>query len=58
MSESLENAMAIMTKQRCRHLPVIEDNKIIGVISMGDLVKQQIKDLNATIRYLNDYISG
>lgn len=56
--ESLEDAMAIMTKQHCRHLPVIEEGKIIALVSIGDLVKKKISAMDATIKYLSDYISA
>lgn len=56
--ESLEDAMAIMTKQHCRHLPVIEEGRIIGLVSIGDLVKKKISAMDATIKYLSDYISA
>jgi CBS domain-containing protein len=57
-SDSVDNAMSIMTKQRCRHLPIIEESKIIGVVSIGDLVKKKISAMDATIKYLSDYISS
>lgn len=57
-SDSVDNAMSIMTKQHCRHLPIIEETKIIGVVSIGDLVKKKISDMDATIKYLSDYISS
>jgi len=57
-SDSVDNAMSIMTKQHCRHLPIIEESKIIGVVSIGDLVKKKISTLDTTIKYLSDYISS
>lgn len=57
-TDSVENALAMMTQQRFRHLPVIDEGKIIGVISMGDLVKKKISAMEATIKHLNDYISS
>lgn len=57
-SESVDNALSVMTKQHCRHLPIIEESKIIGVVSIGDLVKKKISDMDATIKYLSDYISS
>lgn len=56
--DTVDNALAVMTRQHCRHLPVIEEGKIIGVVSIGDLVKRKISDMEATIKYLNDYISS
>lgn len=57
-SDSVDSALSIMTKQHCRHLPIIEESKIIGVVSIGDLVKAKISDLDSTIKYLNDYIGS
>lgn len=55
-SDSVDNALSIMTKQHCRHLPIIEKSKIIGVVSIGDLVKKKISSMDATIKHLSDYI--
>ena len=57
-SNTLEQAMAIMTRKRCRHLPVVENEKISGLISIGDLVKQAAQDHQAEIHYLTEYIMG
>jgi CBS domain-containing protein len=51
-------AMAIMTERRCRHLPVVEKGKIVGVISIGDLVRHASKEQEFEIRMLTDYVSG
>ncbi|MDW7679510.1 MAG: CBS domain-containing protein [bacterium] len=48
----------IMTNNRIRHLPIVEQGKICGIISIGDLVKAQLKDMNVQNKYLNDYITG
>ncbi|MCK4835231.1 MAG: CBS domain-containing protein [Candidatus Aminicenantes bacterium] len=58
LSDSIDEALLVMTKQRCRHLPVIDQEKITGVVSIGDLVKAKISDLDSTIKYLNDYIGS
>ena len=50
--------MAIMTEQRIRHLPVLEHNKIVGILSIGDIVNQIIKEQYATIKDLEKYITG
>jgi CBS domain-containing protein len=55
---TIKEAMALMTEKRVRHLPVFEDEKIIGVISIGDLVKEIIADQAFTINELEKYISG
>ena len=56
--EKVDNCMAIMTEQRIRHLPVVCDDKLIGLVSIGDLIKQFSHDQRATIKYLEDYITG
>lgn len=55
---SVEEAMALMTKKKIRHLPVIEENEIVGVISIGDLVESIIVEQEIMISQLESYISG
>ena len=55
---SVEECMAVMTDRRIRHLPVVEDDDVIGIISIGDLVKFQSKEQSFQIQYLTEYISG
>ncbi len=55
---SIEEAMAIMTDRRIRHLPVVENDDVVGIISIGDLVKFQSKEQSFQIQYLTEYISG
>ena len=50
--------MNLMTNQRVRHLPVVEDGKVVGIISIGDLVKAVIADQKQEIEHLEHYISG
>jgi CBS domain-containing protein len=47
-----------MTEKRLRHLPVLDDGKLIGLISIGDLVKDIISEQNFVIEQLQSYISG
>jgi CBS domain-containing protein len=53
---SIEDCMRVMTERRVRHLPVVENGRVIGVISIGDLVKAVIEDQRQTIEQLEDYI--
>jgi len=55
---SIDDCMEIMTEQRIRHLPVIEDADLLGLISMGDLVQSIIAEQQDTINHLERYISG
>ena len=50
--------MAIMTDRRVRHLPVIEQEKVVGMISIGDLVESTIGDQKSTIEQLEHFIRG
>ncbi len=58
LSNSLEECMAIMVHKHIRHLPVVEKNKVIGVISVGDLVKSIIELQGSQIKFLETYING
>jgi CBS domain-containing protein len=56
--EEVHRCMEIMTEQRIRHLPVVERSKMIGMISIGDLVKAVIDEQQQTIDQLERYIAG
>lgn len=56
--QSTEECMALMTEKRLRHLPVLDDGKLIGLISIGDLVKDIISDKDFVIEQLQHYIAG
>lgn len=56
--QSLEECMALMTEKRLRHLPVMEGDQLLGIISIGDLVKAIIEDHRFTIDQLVRYITG
>ncbi len=53
---SLDECMGIMTARRFRHLPVIDDGQLVGLISIGDVVKQLLLEKNTTIESLEHYI--
>jgi len=57
-SDSVERCMKLMTKQHIRHLPVVEGDKMVGIVSIGDAVKLFVTDRESFIRQLEDYISG
>ena len=55
---TIDESMAIMTDRRIRHLPVVEDDDVVGIISIGDVVKFQSNEQSFQIKYLTEYISG
>ena len=56
--ESNENCMALMTEHRLRHLPVLDDGRLVGVLSMRDLVRDIISEQQFVIEQLQHYITG
>jgi CBS domain-containing protein len=55
---TLQEALALMTDKHIRHPPVLKNNQLIGIVTLGDVVKQIISDQKFTIRELEKYISG
>src|SRR5580692_2893011 len=56
--DTVENCMKLMTEHRVRHLPVVESGKVLGIISIGDLVNWIISAQDATIAQMEQYIAG
>ncbi len=54
----IDEVMSLMTERRIRHLPVIEDGKIVGIVSIGDVVKDRIASVEREASQLRDYISA
>lgn len=57
-TSSVEECMALMTEKRMRHLPVMDGDKLVGVISIGDVLKAIIEEQGIMIEHLNNYIMG
>ena len=56
--DTVEQAMTLMTDNHIRHLPIVENDKVIGVLSLGDLVKETIAYQQRLIKQLESYING
>ncbi|AUX25645.1 inosine-5-monophosphate dehydrogenase [Sorangium cellulosum] len=57
-STPARQAMAVMTERRCRHLPVAHDGRVVGMLSIGDLVHWASREQEAEIKMLTDYVQG
>lgn len=58
VAASVEECMALMTERHVRHLPVLDDDKLSGIISIGDVVKTIIAEQRGEIQELHNYVSG
>jgi CBS domain-containing protein len=58
LTTTVNECMKLMNDHRVRHLPVVEDEKLLGIISIGDVVNKTIQDQKNTINQLEDYIVG
>jgi len=58
LKDTIEYCMKVMTDSHIRHLPVLENGEVVGIISIGDVVKNIIESQKSTIEYLENYIYG
>ena len=58
LETTVDECMALMTDRRIRHVPVVDDDKVVGLVSIGDLVKFKSKLQTFEIQFLNDYITA
>ena len=58
LDTTIDECMALMTDRRIRHVPVVEEGKVVGLVSIGDLVKFKSKLQTFEIQFLNDYITA
>jgi CBS domain-containing protein len=56
--KTVDEGLALMTDKRCRHLPVFDDDEMVGLVSIGDLVKAQVEEKEFIINQLENYIRG
>jgi CBS domain-containing protein len=58
LDQTLDECLVLFTEKRVRHLPVLDGEKLVGIVSIGDAVKQSLSDKEFTIKQLENYISG
>jgi CBS domain-containing protein len=56
-STTIDEAMAVMSNGRFRHLPVVESGRLVGIVSIGDIVKRHVNEIDSERRALRDYIA-
>jgi CBS domain-containing protein len=57
-SDALDYLKGMITENRIRHLPVMDDGKLVGVVSIGDIIREEVSEAAVENRYLKDYIAG
>ena len=57
-TDSVEQCLQVMTNNRCRHLPIVDGRKVIGMVSIGDLVNQLLTEKTEEVEQLSHYIQG
>lgn len=55
---AIDDCLALMTQEKCRHLPVMEDDALAGIVSIGDCVKQQNQHAQSRLQDLTEYVKG
>jgi IMP dehydrogenase len=58
LDDDLHDIAAVMVEKNIRHLPVLENSKVVGMLSIRDIIQTQVKKLTSEIHYLKDYITG
>jgi CBS domain-containing protein len=56
--DTIANIMGVMTQRRIRHIPVVENGKLVGIISIGDVVKQRLDETEMEVETLREYVTG
>ena len=56
-TDTVDHLTALMTTKRVRHIPVVENGQLVGIVSIGDMVKQRMEELETEQRALQDYIT-
>jgi CBS domain-containing protein len=56
--ERVDRVMALMTEGRFRHLPVIDEGRLVGIVSIGDVVKSRLEEAQAEVEHLSAYVAG
>ena len=56
--DRIDYIQAVMTENRVRHIPIMDQGKLLGIVSIGDVVKAQLKEMDVAIQYLKEYMEG